>query len=355
MTHSYPDKEIQQKYCNCFDLLQIEWIVTTNYDTLLESILVGKSYSIPPDESFVKISNMVPVYHIHGVRTDPDGIVITNEDYAKLFRPSDYRQARLPFLIKESLVLMVGYGLGDINVLTAVDWSNNVYTAKNKNTDYEFPIIQLLYKEDAKDYPYKDDSGIIILEIQDIESFFVQLQEHFNNTQAEHIELGEKIAKYIDVFNIAGEEEIERHIKNTENCRIEVLDFIASLPKEYFYIYNSYLNFIRLVINKINYESRGYHAFSYYDDKLCVLLDIMEHIPLKIMPETFVSFLALELNSLAPMIGRSMGEAWQAYDTWEERKNNIPKDTCKALLDIARHTKKENYKHLKKLLSSVSR
>lgn len=40
---------------------------------------------------------MIPIYHIHGVCNIPDSIVITNEDYAYMFRPNDYRQARLPF------------------------------------------------------------------------------------------------------------------------------------------------------------------------------------------------------------------------------------------------------------------
>lgn len=63
---------------------------------------------------------MIPIYHIHGVCNIPDSIVITNEDYAYMFRPNDYRQARLPFLMKESLVIMIGYALGDLNVITAV-------------------------------------------------------------------------------------------------------------------------------------------------------------------------------------------------------------------------------------------
>lgn len=354
LTYSFPSKDIQQKYYECLDPLQIEWIVTTNYDTLLESIFGGKSYSISPDEAFIKINNMIPIYHIHGVRTHSEGIVITNEDYAKLFRPSDYRQARLPFLIKESLVLMIGYGLGDINVLTAVDWSRNVYTAKNRNRDYEFPIIQLLYKSDPKDKPYKDESGIYILEIDDIETFFTQLQKRYNETQDEYDDLLQKTNKYVDMFNLASEEDIDRYIKNQENCRTDTIDFIAALSQEFFYIYNSFLNFIRLVIKEIDRRSHVDGAFEYYNIKLCVVLDILEHIPLEVMPQSFLYYLANQLDGVAPMIGKSMGRSWKAFDTWEERKNKITQNTLSALNGIVEHDIWNRYLDLKTLLSTVN-
>lgn len=353
LTYSFPSKDVQQKYYECLDPLQIEWIVTTNYDTLLESIFGGKSYSISPDESFVKINNMIPIYHIHGVRTHSESIVITNEDYAKLFRPSDYRQARLPFLIKESLVLMIGYGLGDINVLTAVDWSRNVYTAKNRNRDYEFPIIQLLYKSDPKDKPYKDESGIYILEIDDIETFFTQLQKRYNETQDEYNDLLQKTNKYVDMFNLASEEDIDRYIKNQENCRTDTIDFIAALSQEFFYIYNSFLNFIRLVIKEIDQRSHVDGAFGYYDVKLCVILDILEHIPLEVMPQSYIYYLANQLDDVAPMIGKKRGYSWKAFNTWEERKLFIPQKVLNALNEIIEHDFWNRYLPLKDLLSTI--
>lgn len=74
---------------------------------------------------------------------------IHNEDYISMFRPGDYRQVRLPFLMKESTVLMVGYGFGDINVISAVDWSRNVYQNIIETCDTD--IIQLLYCDPDQD------------------------------------------------------------------------------------------------------------------------------------------------------------------------------------------------------------
>lgn len=143
LVKAFPDPKKQKIYSEYVETIEVNWFVTTHYDTILESILSGKAMPILPDEHFLKVADMIPIYHIHGMRIIPEGIVITQDDYSRLFRPYDYRQARLPFFVKEALVVMLGYGLGDLNVLTAIDWSKYVFKHKNKN--YNFPIIQLLF------------------------------------------------------------------------------------------------------------------------------------------------------------------------------------------------------------------
>lgn len=278
-TTVFPEDKTQQEYEKYFEQLNFNWIATTNYDTILESILNGRAFSISPDSCFTKISGLVPVYHIHGIRSNPDSIVITNEDYAYLFRPNDYRQARLPFLMKESLVLMIGYGLGDINVLTAVDWSKNVYT--NTNEEYDFPIIQLLYKEFPKDKPYLDDSGIIIYEINNLHTFFLNLFEYSIASSEENNILLEKVNKLISIFTAADDSNIDNFIFDKDYFRTNTNKYVASLGQELGYIYISYLSFLRVAINKLNQLSTQNGAFKYYDEKLNVLLDIFINVPIK--------------------------------------------------------------------------
>lgn len=38
---------------------------------------------------FLKVKNLIPIYHINGVITIPDNVVIISEDYVSLFRPND--------------------------------------------------------------------------------------------------------------------------------------------------------------------------------------------------------------------------------------------------------------------------
>ncbi len=51
---------------------------------------------------------------MHGIRTSPNSIIISQEDYISLFRPNQYRQQKLSLSIKESTTLIIGYGLGDV-------------------------------------------------------------------------------------------------------------------------------------------------------------------------------------------------------------------------------------------------
>ncbi|WP_028973260.1 SIR2 family NAD-dependent protein deacylase [Spirochaeta cellobiosiphila] len=142
--------------------LKPEWIITTNYDLLLESLLPDNFISLSTKDSFITQNGVLPIYHLHGIRTDPNSIIITNEDYIKLFRPNSYNLQKLSFTINESTTLMMGYSIGDPNVLTAIDWSENIYT-QNKEY-YPNGVIQLAYSDAEDDGKVViSEEGIIIL------------------------------------------------------------------------------------------------------------------------------------------------------------------------------------------------
>jgi len=260
------------KFKEYFDNMNINWIVTTNYDTILESILTGKCLPLGPQECFYKIHDLIPIYHIHGIRTDPYNIIITNEDYVSLFRPNDYRQSRLPFLIKESIVLMIGYGIGDINVISALDWSKNVYTNLNKN--YDAKIIQLLYTDSPKDKPYEDSYGVIIMETNNISEFLEQLNYYYNSYLEEYLSKKDKIKDYMSLFIEKDDGDTDLFISD-RTYRIELIQYIANLNIEFSYIYPSYMSFLQKVISELNSRSSYRWAFSAYDEKLKVLIDIL--------------------------------------------------------------------------------
>lgn len=95
-TNWYPTRESKEKYREVFNILKPSWIVTTNYDMLLEDILVGNSVTLYPNDVLIKKDRNIPIFHLHGARYEPNSIIITQEDYVSLFRPNDYRQARIP-------------------------------------------------------------------------------------------------------------------------------------------------------------------------------------------------------------------------------------------------------------------
>jgi len=325
---AYPREETQDQYAEYFEKLSFNWIVTTNYDTMIEALLPGKAFPLSPKDSFIKIQNLTPVYHIHGIKTNPESIIITNEDYVSLFRPNDYRQSRLPFLIKESLILMVGYAFGDMNVIAAVDWSKNVYT--NLIEDYDFPIIQLLYTESPKDKPYYDSSGIIVYEISSIKNFFDDLSIFMDKYREAYNKKINLVYDKIAYFTLETNENVSEFIQN-QNIRIDTISFIENLSREFQYIYPNYISFLRRVISELKNAAAPYGAFEAYNQRLIVLLDILENMSLRHMPTAFFQLIADSLNSLACYIGDTQGKSYSAHNTWNERKSSIPEDTIAEL------------------------
>ncbi|MEN6314457.1 MAG: SIR2 family protein [Clostridiaceae bacterium] len=328
LTNVYPTSESITKYRKLLSNIEVDWIATTNYDMILENIFTGRCLPLGPNECFVKVNNLIPIYHIHGIRTVPNSIVITNEDYVSLFRPNDYRQSRLPFLMKESFVLMIGYGLGDINVITALDWSKNVYTNVSENYDTE--IIQLLYTDNPKDKPYRDSSGVLIIEINNLINFFQELNDYFRKYSKSYNEKLDKINGYIKMFVSPKEDDIMDFIDNSV-IRKEIIEYIANLGMEYSYIYPNYIIFLQKIIEELNERAKPNGAFSAYDQKLNVLIDIFEYIDIKKVPPSFFSMLAESFDSVAYYVGDGMGESWEAKKTWENENHRIPKDVVDEL------------------------
>lgn len=148
LTSLYPD--IRSKEGELFntavETLSPSYIITTNYDLCIESILGHKARTFEADDIISKNDTQIPVYHIHGSINKPDTIVITQEDYIDLLRPGEYRQSSVPVLLSGATTLFISYSINDVNVKTYVDWCNNVYKLNNKATQY-----QIVYKEHPED------------------------------------------------------------------------------------------------------------------------------------------------------------------------------------------------------------
>lgn len=320
----YPKENVRVAFTKYFDELNVSWVITTNYDTIIENFLEGKALSIGPDDFFLKKEGLVPVYHIHGLRYSPQSIVITNEDYARYFRPNDYRPARLPFLIKESLVLMVGYGFGDINVLTAVDFAKNVY---NANSVEPFPVIQLVYKEDEyKKEPYlHQPSGIWVVEIKDIPSFFEEIIAEKDTAKRKRRKLENKLKRWCRVFDSPSQGILDAFIKN-ERGRNGCIGFLNVMDREYNSVFLHFEYFCKKVFDRCKEMEEPNKAFEAYNDHLKVFLSLFE-ISVQNMPDSFFAFLASEFDSVAYFINdEHYGASWSAGKTWKSKCSNIPKE-----------------------------
>ena len=107
-------------------------IVTTNYDEILEALLDDRCRLFERhDEARLPLRNKIGVWHVHGSVRRPEDIVITTEDYLEFFRPGSYEQTKLAQLLHDFTTVFVGYSMSDINLLTALDWAQNVYRTTN--------------------------------------------------------------------------------------------------------------------------------------------------------------------------------------------------------------------------------
>ncbi|MED2038243.1 SIR2 family protein [Bacillus wiedmannii] len=332
-----PDEKKTSEFREIFDILNPAWIVTTNYDLVLETILTGKCKSLSPMNYLSAPKNIIPIYHLHGTRLDSESIIITQEDYIPLFRPNEYRQAKLAMTIRESTTLILGYGLGDVNVLSAVDWSKNIYTEEN---EYPYEIVQALWTSMPKEEVYRDENGNIILEISDLEGFLNELIVYIVNKQKQYdIELTQ-LFKLIERLEEENEELVQSFIDNRK-VRLELIELLSKFE---YHMISSYIQFLTVCIDKVWEKTSDNGAFEMYDKYLNIILDIIITYDYgKMAPRLFqitVKSLARVLNYVGDSTSkRYYGDSWSATQSWHSRKTEIPKD----MLVQVYHYSKQSY------------
>ena len=224
LTCWYPEKEQREIYGDILLDIDPDWIITTNYDLIIECLLSGKCLSLGPNDQLISPQNLIPIYHLHGIRTNPNSIIISQEDYISLFRPNQYRQQKLSLSIKESTTLIVGYGLGDVNVLTAVDWTKNVYV--NQRINYPHDIIQLLYTENPLDEPYRDRNEILIIEFNDLKNILTEIAELVKSEKEIDKINNEKLYEINTIFQNPTEQDVKNFIDDSD-FRNSIIETIA--------------------------------------------------------------------------------------------------------------------------------
>ncbi len=340
-TSWYPETADRLEYSAYFESLSPNWIITTNYDLIIESILTGKGYSLTPDDQMVAPTGLIPVYHLHGIRTNPDSIIITQEDYVSLFRPNQYRQQKLPLTLKESVTLLIGYNLGDFNVLTAVDWSRNVFS--EQKISYPQDIIQFYFTEEPQTVPYRDTNKIIIIEFDNLAVLLKELSEFITSYKSE-FEKNKKEIEGLNNFLKSPSEEIAEKFIDDETFRREILTLLKNNDN---YLINGFLELFSKSIDITWERAKPNGAFAAYNENLKILLDTLEYLNIKSMPPALVESLAYNLNGVAYYIGNSAGQSYEANNTWNNRHSELSSDTKDELLNIARA---RQYYKLKNLL-----
>lgn len=329
LTSWYPESEKRIEYGEILESFDPSWIITTNYDLIIECLLTGKCLSLGPNDQLISPKNLIPVYHLHGIRTNPNSIIISQEDYINLFRPNQYRQQKLTLSIKESTTLIVGYKLGDVNVLTAVDWSKNVYLDQRINYPYE--IIQLLFTNSPKKEPYRDRNDILIMEFKDLKELLLEIKDDINNERKKEKKKNTDLNKVSEIFKNPTEAHIKKFIDNLEFRKM----VIKVISKYEVSLISSFLEMFSKAIDNTWTRAKPKGAFHAYDENLIILLDIIENIDITKIPPALLESIAYNLERVSYFIGNDQGESLAAYKTWNKRKKNIPENFKKELRNIA--------------------
>ena len=95
----------------------ISGIITTNYDTFLEThtdeyqTYIGQETLV-----FSAIQGISEIYKIHGCVSLPDSMVLTEKDYLEFERKEAYLAAKLMTIFMEYPIVFLGYSISDANI-----------------------------------------------------------------------------------------------------------------------------------------------------------------------------------------------------------------------------------------------
>lgn len=344
LTCWYPTDGQRDLYSRYLESFAPSWIITTNYDLVIESLLTGKSIPLGPNDPLSAPKGVVPVFHLHGVRTNPGGIIIAQEDYVTLFRPSEYRQIKLALTIKESTTLVLGYALGDVNVLTALDWSRHVFKRKREN--YPNGVIQIVRKKKPVEAPYRGVNGVVIFETEELTGFFEEFRDVRNEVMKVEGKKRQALEKLAGRLSSGESSTITRFIDDSK-FRAEVLSVFSESS---IYLVAGFVSFIDKCIDETWERAQPYGAFEPYNQSLTIILDILTAFPLESFPPALLQRAAYALQRVGPYIGGGSGQSWAAKITWDTRAGELSAEIIQELKTIA---EQYYYYHVKNLISSI--
>ena len=95
----------------------IDGIITTNWDSLLEKIFPDFTVYVGQDELvFSEQISIGQIYKIHGSVSDPRSLIATQEDYLDFNARYPYLAAKLLTIFVEQPIIFIGYSLDDHNI-----------------------------------------------------------------------------------------------------------------------------------------------------------------------------------------------------------------------------------------------
>lgn len=127
----------------------VDGIITTNWDLFIERVFPEFRPYIGQDQLlFGTPQGVAEIYKIHGSVSEPNSLVLTEEDYEEFNRKNPYLAAKLLTTFIEHPIVFLGYSLSDKNILSIIESITGCLTNKTV-TKLQDRLIFVEWKEDA--------------------------------------------------------------------------------------------------------------------------------------------------------------------------------------------------------------
>lgn len=112
-----PKDDIYKEEIKYLSSLNVDGIITTNWDNFLETLFPDYKVYIGQNELlFSHPQEIGEIYKIHGCASNPMSLVLTSDDYSAFEARNPYLAAKLITVFVEHPVVFIGYSLSDPNI-----------------------------------------------------------------------------------------------------------------------------------------------------------------------------------------------------------------------------------------------
>jgi hypothetical protein len=171
---------------NLLKKINIDGIITTNWDTLLEGFFPDFAKFIGQEELiFSELFSIGEIYKIHGCSTKPESLVLTKEDYDTFHERNPYLAAKLLTIFMEHPIIFTGYSLDDENIQQIL--KSIIKCLKKENIDkLKDRLIFCQFNPNAAETTMTDSTMLIsdtvipikLVKINDYSDLFTVLANH---------------------------------------------------------------------------------------------------------------------------------------------------------------------------------
>lgn len=113
----YKNNMLLSKEIKLLASLNLDGIITTNWDLFLESLFPDYHVFVGQTELlFSNLQEIGEIYKIHGCANNPNSLVLTSDDYHNFQTKNSYLAAKLITIFMEHPIIFIGYSLSDKNI-----------------------------------------------------------------------------------------------------------------------------------------------------------------------------------------------------------------------------------------------